>query len=158
MPVTRLESGAALHTLSGAELADHLDRFTKDWFQERARGVGTWRLFKVAAVSGTNVQLPASGDGQFGPKRGFAVAVRGLRVRGLATNDTVDVFRNSNSAFSYLRTISAATPFTSFNSGECILRSGEGLVIVGAGLAATGDIVTNAEGQEVPDIDAYKLF
>ena len=158
MAQTRLESGAVLHTLNPDELAAGLDKFARDLTQEKARGVGTWRGWKAATVAATDITVPAVGDGQFGPRRGFAVGVRDVRVRGLATNDSVDVFRNSNSAFTYLRTITAASPFTTFGSGGCILRSGEGLVIVGAGLAATGDIVVNAEGEEVPDVDVYKLF
>ena len=158
MAETRLESGAVLRTLTPDELAGRLDHFTRDWFQEKARGVGTWRDWKTASVASTDVTIPAAGNGALGPKRGFAVAVKELRVRGLATNDTVDVYRNSQSDYTYLRTVTAATPFTSFGSAGCILRSGEGLVIVGAGLAATGDITVNVEGEEVPDTDVYKLF
>lgn len=160
MAKARFEPGATIETLTPGELGDHLDRIVRDWFQEKGRGVGPWRASRTATVAATNLTLPGTQSAvePWGPQRGYAVGVREIRVSGLATNDTVSVYRNSILPANLLRTITAATPYATFSKGACTLRNGDTLVISGAGLAATGDVTANAEGVEVPDIDAYKLL
>lgn len=160
MAIARFEPGAQIETLTPAELAGHLDHLVRDWFQEKGRGVGTWRDSRTATIAATNLTLPGvqQATAPFGPQRGYAVGVREIRVSGLATNDTVSVYRNSIQPENFLRTITAATPYATFAKGACTLRNGDTLVISGTGLAATGDVTANTEGVEVPDIDAYKLL
>lgn len=153
--------GGQIETLSPGELRHHLDEVVREWFQEKGRGVGPWRAYRTAAVGGGNLTLPGNESAKepFGPSRGFAVGVREIRVAGLATGDTVSLWRNSaTNPGNFLRTITAATPFTTFSKGACTLRNGDSLVITGTGLTATGDITANGEGVELPDIDAYKLL
>lgn len=160
MAKARFEPGAEIETLTPQELAGGLDKFVRDWYQEQARGVGTWRDSRTATIAATNLTLPGTQQAAapFGPQRGYAVGVRELRVSGLATNDVVSVYRNSVQPANLLRTITAATPFATFAKGACTLRNGDTLIVTGTGLAATGDVTVNGEGQEVPDIDAYKLL
>jgi hypothetical protein len=160
MAKTKMTAGAEIETLTPPELAGHLDRFTKDWYQEKARGVTTFRFDSTAAVTGAGaLTVPATAQPVIGPKAGFAWAVQSGRVQGLLSGDSLNVFRNSSQVpGNFVGQLSAAAPTATFGSKGLILRGEEKLIVVGASLMATGDVTVNFEGIEVPDSDLYKLL
>lgn len=157
---TKMTAGAEIETLTPLEFTGHLDRFTKDWYQEKARGVTTFRFDSAATVTGAGaLTVPATANPVIGPKAGFAWAVQSGRVQGLLSGDSLTIFRNSSQVpGNFVGQLTAAAPAVSFGSKGLILRGDEKLVIVGASLMATGDVTVNFEGIEVPDPDLYKLL
>lgn len=160
MAKARFEPGGEIETLTPAELGDHLNAFVRDWFQEKGRGVGTWRDSRTSTIVAGALTLPGvqQATAPFGPQRGYAVSVREVRVSGLLAGDSVTLYRNSVQPENFLRTIAASSPFATFSKGACVLRNGDSLVLSGAALMASGDVTANCEGEEVPDIDVYKLL
>jgi len=160
MAKTKMTAGAEIETLTPPELAGHLDRFTKHWYQEKARGVTTFRFDSTATVTGAGaLTVPATAQPLIGPKAGFAWAVQCGRVQGLLSGDSLSIFRNSSSVpGNFVGQFTAGAPVMPFGSKGLILRGDERLIIVGSSLMATGDVTVNFEGIEVPDPDLYKLL
>ena len=146
-----------IETITEPELVHHLDRYTENWFQEKARGVGLFRIRAVDTVSGAAITLPASGDEIMGPNMGFVWSLHVLRAFGLATGDSLTVYRNNTNPGNFLCSLTAAAPVFAFGSKSCFLRSDEKLIITGSSLSATGDIAVNGEGFECAELDLYKL-
>lgn len=154
----RINANAEIDLLSQHELSQALDRQTRDWFQEEARGFSTARFASISTVSNSAVTFPPTGGDTIGPDQGFAWAVQRLSVKGLKTNDELLVYRNAISDLNYIDTVTATTPRLSFGSKGLILRGEEKLILTGSSLAATGDIVINGESIEVPELDIYKVL
>lgn len=154
---TKIAPGNVIETVTETELVHHLDRYTQNWFTERARGVGLVRPRAIDTVSGGAITLPGPNEDLLGPSMGFVWSLHVLRAAGLATNDTLTVYRNNASPGNFLCTLTFAAPVFTFGSKSCFLRGDEKLIITGSGLAATGDIAVNGEGFECAEIDLYKL-
>lgn len=146
-----------IETVTEAELVHHLDRYTENWFQERARGIGLVRPRAIDTVAGGAITLPGPNEDLLGPNMGFVWDLHVLRAAGLATGDSLTVYRNSANPGNFLCGLSAASPVFAFSSKSCFLRGDEKLIITGTGLTATGDIAVNGEGFECAEIDLYKL-
>ena len=157
MARTTIAPRAVIETVTESELVHHLDRYTENWFQERARGIGLVRPRAIDTVSGGTITLPGANEDLLGPNMGFVWDLHVLRVAGLATGDSLTVYRNSANPGNFLCTLSAAVPVFTFSSKSCFLRGDEKLIITGTGLTATGDIAVNGEGFECAEIDLYKL-
>ena len=156
---TEIKAGAFLDAVSPTELATHLDRFTADWYQEKARGITIARFDAFGAVASTAVTVPPVGAAEpIGPFKGFAWLVHSIRVAGLATGDTISIYRNVANNNKFLGTMNFATPYISYGSKGLILLGEEKLVFTGASLTATGDITVNGEGTQCPEPDLYKLI
>lgn len=153
----KIANNAEINLLTQSELDTSLDRVTKDWYQEAARGVSTARFSAIATVAASAVTLPGSDQQRIGPKDGFAWAVQRVTAAGLSTNDQLLVYRNSVSA---LNLVGVITPTASLHPGSkgLILRNDETLIAVGSSLTATGDIVINGEAVELPELDIFKLL
>lgn len=158
----KIQPGAEFDFTTPGELAEHLNIITRQTAQERARGVQPWRADGTAAVSGTDVQIPAIGSNEtLGIDPGWAVYVYAARVFGLGTNDVITIYRGTGNVVEgqkFVGQMTAAVPQISFGSKGLLLKGGEQLTFSGTGLAATGDIVVNAEGTQVPETDLYKLI
>lgn len=157
MAKTKIAPGNVIETITHAEMVQHLDKYTETWFQERARGIGLVRPRAVDTVSGGNITLPATNEDFLGPWAGFVWSLHVLRAFGLATNDTLTVYRNNANPGNFLCTLTFAAPVFTFGSKSCFLHGDERLIIIGTGLTATGDIAVNGEGFECAEIDLYKL-
>jgi hypothetical protein len=160
MAITKIQAGAEIDAVSPQELQTHLDRYIQDWYQEKARGVLTFRIDSTATVTGAGaLSVPATAQPPIGPKGGYAWAVQSGRVQGLLSGDSLSLFRNSSQTpGNFVGQLSAAAPAVTFGSKGLILRGEEKLLVVGASLMATGDVTVNFEGVEVPDADLYKLL
>lgn len=155
---TKLAAGQEIETLTPAELATHLDTQTKDWFQEQARGVSTFQIKDSAAVSTGTATFPTGTSEGYGPDAGFAWAITRLSVNNLATNDVVKIFRDAVAPGNFVGQATAAAPVAQFGTKGLILRGGQGLILQGTGLAATGFLFLTGEGIEIAETDIYKLL
>lgn len=159
----KLHAGSTIDTLTPDELGDHLDRQTRNWFQEAARGVSTAAIDAIAMVSGGKILFPATGDAEIGPNPGFMWMITRLTVGGLATNDTLSVYKGFGDASvidqptNFIDIITATKPSIYPGKG-IILRGEQRLAIAGTGLSATGALVLTGEAFEVGELDAYKLL
>lgn len=153
-----IKNGGQVDMLNRAELEAALTKTTETWFQEQARGLSTARFDGQGTVAAGAVTIPAAGSpNKLGPKMGFAWTVQRVTASGLATGDALSVYRNASTPHNFLGVI---TPTASLHIGSksIILRGDENLVITGASLTATGDIVINGEALEVPETDLFKLL
>lgn len=143
--------------LTQKELDTTLDRVARDMQQEAARGVTTARFSAIVAVANSAVSIPATDQQRIGPEQGLAWAVQRVTAANLGTNDQLLVYRNSPVALNLIGVITATAPLKPGSKG-LVLRGDERLVLTGASLSATGDIVVNGEAIELPELDIYKLL
>lgn len=156
---TEIKAGAFLDAVSPTELATHLDRFTADWYQEKARGITIARFDSFGTVASTAVTIPPVGAAEpIGPFKGFAWLVQSIRVSGLATGDVISIYRNVANGNKFVGTMTFSVPYIGFGSKGLILLGEEKLVFAGASLTASGDITVNGEGIQCPEPDLYKLI
>jgi hypothetical protein len=143
--------------LTPEEHLHNLDKQTKDWFQEQARGFTIERFEATATVAASAVLFPHSGGSVIGPKTGYAWKVTRISLNGLSTNDTIQIFRNSTDPQNFVDQLSASRPSVYPKSG-LILRGGENLIATGASLSATGDLTITGEVTECSELDLYKIL
>ena len=159
MALHKITPNGQINVLNKDELREALDKQTIDWFQEQARGLTTARFDGQGLISAGAVTIPAVGSpNRMGPKMGFAWTVQRISVFGLATNDSLNIYRGSITPHNFIGTITAASPEFHVGSKGLILRADENLVLTGSSLSATGDIVVNGEAIEVPETDLFKLL
>jgi hypothetical protein len=158
MAKTNLRAGAELDVLTRDELAETIDKQTRDWFQEQARGVSIGRFKDAAAVAGSAVALPALGALPYGPRLGYLWDVKRITVTGLTGTDTVSVFRSTTNAVDLLDTFTVTKP-TIYPKGIRLRGAdAEKLLFSGSSLAATGFVSVNGEADEVAETDFYKVL
>lgn len=154
MPKSQLKAGSHVETLNQAELEEALGKQTTTWFQEQARGYSTARFGNSATVSGGAVTIPAVGSpDRFGPDDGWTWRVGRISADNLGTNDVLKVYRNGTV---YVGSITATANLAPGKG--LILRGGEFLVVRGASLTATGDVVVNGEAVSASELDLYKIL
>lgn len=159
MARTTIAPRNVIETVTEQELVHHLDRYTENWFQEKARGVTTFRTQAIDTVTTAGaITLPGPNEDAIGPNMGFVWLLHVLRVFGLTAGDSLTVYRNSANPGNYLATLSAANPVFTFSNKSCILKGDEKLIITGAGLLTTGDVAVNGEGSECAELDLYKIL
>lgn len=158
MAKTKLGAGQVVDTLTQGELDASLDRQTRDWFQEQARGFSTARFASIGTVDSTDVTVPQSGAEPIGPDTGFAWTVQRLSVVNLGDGDVLRIYRNSVTDFNFIDQVTDTAPSVHFGSKGLVLRAEERLILVGTGLAATGDVIVNGEAIEVAELDLYKIL
>lgn len=159
MGLFKLKNNAEIELVTPAEQRAMLDKQTRDWWEEKSRGVQPARFTGYGTINTGAVTLPATGDNPIGPRPGYAWAVYRISVRGLATNDVLNVFRSNGLTATdenYIGQLTAAAPALYIGKG-LILRGPEKLIITGTSLSATA-VTVNGEAQEVPDVDVNKLY
>lgn len=104
----KLDVGAELDLLSPGEYKDGLESLNRTWFEEMGRGLKHIRFMTHATVTAGAfaVGAPLQPDGQLlGPREGFVWSVDRITVSGLATGDTVRLWRNGNQLHQLIDTL-----------------------------------------------------
>lgn len=166
MPKYKITHGTEFESLSKGELDGALDDLKggigHSYFQELARGVKSIRFLGFGTIAGASLLIsgsPGSSDGLGGPEQGMTWAVRRLSADGLAAADVLKIYRSFVDPANFIGTIATGGGFRAgFGSTEFILQPTDQIVISGTGLAATGQIVVNGEGIEVPSFMISKLL
>jgi hypothetical protein len=153
----KLNANSTVDMLTPQEHLQNLDKQTKDWFQEQARGFTIERFESTATVANTAITFPPSGGSTIGPKTGYAWKVTRISLSGLATDDVVQVFRNSTDPQNFVDQLSLTRPAVYPKSG-LILRGGETLVATSASMGASGDLTLTGEVTECSELDLYKIL
>lgn len=89
---------------------------------------------------------------QLGPRSGIYWDVRRVSVFGLASSETVNLFKvasattASAAAQNFVCTISQSTPFQAFGLGQVMLRAHESLMVTGTGLTNGEWVTMSADG------------
>ncbi len=160
----QLKAGATADTLNQAELGDSLDRHTKDWYREANRGLST-ALIDPAPQQAANgaVIFPTNSEVQIGPDVGFMWKITRVSADGLATGDILKILRGSGPSSSiatggkYVASLTLASPTYGPGHG-LLLRGDQRIVVVGAGLTSTAEIVLTGEAFECSELDPNKLI
>jgi hypothetical protein len=153
----KLNANSTIDLLTPQEHLDNLDKQTKDWFQEQARGFTIERYEATATVAAAAITLPAAGHSPIGPKTGYAWKVTRISISGLLSGDGVQIYRNSTDPQNFIDTLSSSRPAAYPKSG-LILRGGETLIATGSSLTATGDLTLTGEVTECSELDLYKIL
>lgn len=149
MASVKLELGATIDTATKDEIRDVLDK--RD--AARRRSAIGFKVMDFPLMSGTisagAITLGGDQPDQIvcGPTQGFAWAVHRISVLGLATNDTLQLYKGSNR---FVCTIAATVGAVFFGKGQLSLMPGDFLRLVGSSLSATGQIKVYSEGFNVP--------
>lgn len=158
MAKTEIRPGAVIDHVTPVEMREHLSHVLAQHFHELARGIQPVRFDATDTIAGAAVTIPAAGESPIGPRNGFVWQLGAIRATGLATNDSLSIWRNSSKTNSnFLATLTAAAPVWQFQK-HVYLLGGEKLIVTGTGLAATGDITVNGEGLSAAEVDLYKLI
>lgn len=154
MAKSTLRGGETIDLLNQDELRHELGEVTTTWYQEKARGVSRARFDCTGTPATGALTLPANNQ-RIGPEPGYCWEVQRISASGLATNDTITVYRNTAIGTGQVDILTAARPTI---YPKLILGAGEYLLFTGASLAATGEVSLNGEGWELPELDQYKLL
>jgi hypothetical protein len=166
MTVVKIQAGATFETTTPKEVGEVVRTAYSETFQEMAEGVKPMRFSANAVVSGTDVTIPQllSGEVPLGPQPGYVWVVQRISAYNLAANDVLAVHRsnadNTVDGSSFIGNIVASEApggFLHVGSKGFLLYGGESMVLVGTGLAATGNIQVNGEGIEVPAFMLWKI-
>lgn len=161
---TKLQAGAELDLISKDEMKDVLQTVTKDWFNQVSRG-DRYPRFSAAATIASNAFTIDGTERTYermGPAEGFVWAVQRIAVQGLTTytegtltTEPVVLYLNDTGASSLVHP--ALVGYKEFGAHELIMYPGDTLVVVGAGLTATGQITVTGQAREVPMPLAWRL-
>lgn len=154
----KLGAGTSVDLLNRKELSEELDKQTRDWYQERARGLTTTTFNSVQTVASSAVSIPSNSEPIIGPRPGFAWAVQRIAVQGLTTNDIIKVYKNIVTDVRFVDQMTFTKNAIYPGSKGLLLHGGDKLIFVGASLTATGDISVNGETIELPELDLYKIL
>jgi hypothetical protein len=154
----RIEHGAVFDFATPAEVKTHLDAFTRDFYQEKARGISPWEFQNSQPVDGSGaVRLPATSDEPLGPNPGFAVLIPAIRGQGMVDSDIVKIYRLVVDDLKFVGQLTVDDPVQKFNGPGLLLRASQFLVFSGTGLSGT-TISVNGDGTLCPEEDLYKLL
>lgn len=158
MALYKLSAGSEIDVLNKKELGEQLDVYTRNWYQEKARGMTTAGFEGVATIAAGAVTIPGNRDKPIGPHPGFAWALQRACAQGLASTDTIKIYKNAVNDIRFLGQMTGSAPVYSPGSVGVILRGGDRLIFTGSSLSLTGDVSINGEAVELPELDLYKLF
>ena len=155
---TTLRAGASIDFLSPDEFKKHLAEQLATSFAEFAVGVKPMRFQASGTVGDAAVTIPGPQNGQLklGPSPGFVWRVDRVSAFGLGTGDSLAVHRTETDGSTFLGYIPAATGYLDVPEAP-VLQGGEYLVVTGASLTATGQLIVNGEGAEVPALMYWKI-
>lgn len=154
---TVIAPGAVIETTSPEENRRQLNEVVRQQFAEAARGITTFRFDHTDTVAAGVIKLPSAGEQEEGPRNGFVWQLGSVRAQGLATGDTLSIWRNSTDPRNFIGQVTAANPVFTFQK-LTFFKGGEKIIVTGSGLTATGDITINGEGLEAGELDLYKLL
>jgi hypothetical protein len=155
----RLKANAELDMLTRGELKDELANWSRDFLDELRRGP---QRAEIHASGSVNTGTIIIGVGQYtdsimAPNKGFAWSVRRLTARGLASADSIGIYKSGvlnpqsgTFAGSQVITLTGSNPSAFITKGGLVLFSSEPLSVYGTGLTATGTIEIDGEAAEVP--------
>jgi hypothetical protein len=155
----KIQAGATIETTTPKEVADLTKIAYSEAFQEMAMGVKPMRFAATGVITGGSaVTLPAAQGGQLplGPSEGFVWRIDRVSVYGLASGDSLQVHRTVTDGSAFLGNITADQGYLDVPEAP-LLYGGEFLTVTGASLAATGTLILNGEGVEVPAWMLYKI-
>jgi hypothetical protein len=165
VPKYKITHGTEFESLSRGELDDALGDLKggmgHSYFQELARGVKSIRFLGVGTIAAGSLTIsgpPGSADGLGGPEQGMTWAIRRLSADGLSANDVLKIYRSVVDAANFIGSITGPGFRAPFGSTEFILLPTDQIIVTGTGLTATGQIVVNGEGVEVPSFMISKLL
>lgn len=153
-----LGAGESVDLLNRNELAEELDKQTKDWYQERARGLTTATFNTVGNIVAGSILLPLSSEPVVGPRPGFAWSVQRISCQGLAATDTVKIYKGVANDVRFIDQLTPSRLTVYPGSKGLILRAGDNLIFTGSTLSLTGFVSINGEVIEVPELDLYKVL
>lgn len=158
MTQVKIQAGATFETTSPKEVAELTKAAYSDSFQEMARGVKPMRFEATGTVATAAVTIPQAQGGQLGlgPSQGFVWRVDRVSVYGLASGDVLQVHRTVADGTAFIGNIPASTGYLDVPEAP-LLYGGEFLVVVGSSLTATGQLILNGEGVEVPSFMLWKI-
>jgi hypothetical protein len=155
----KIQAGATIETTTPKEVAELTKIAYSDSFQEMARGVKPMRFSGQGTVTGGSaVTIPAPQGGQLamGPSEGFVWRVDRVSAYGLAAADSLAVHRTVADGSAFIGYIQGATGYLDVPEAP-LLYGGEFLTVTGSALAATGVLLLNGEGVEVPSFALWKI-
>jgi hypothetical protein len=156
---TQLRAGATIDMLTPGEFKKHLGDQIAQTVAEWAIGVKPMRFQATGTVANDLVTIPAAQNGQLklGPSPGFLWKVERISAYGLASGDVLQVHRTETDGSAFLGNLTAATGYLHIGGEGMLLYGGESIVLTGASLTATGQIIVNGEGVEVPALMLWKV-
>lgn len=159
MAETMLRAGATVDLLNHHELRKTLAEQIAQTQAEFAIGVKPMRFQATGTVSGAAVTIPAAQNMQLklGPSEGFIWKVERISAYGLATGDVLQVHRTVTDGSAFLGNLTAAQGYLHIGGEGMLLYGGEFLTLTGSSLTATGQLVVNGEGIEVPSLMLWKI-
>jgi hypothetical protein len=160
MAKVRLELGAELDLLTKNELADALHH-AGEWQRQAAFGLRHMELPVMHGTpsGGTLTLLGGQGNGPYvGPRQGYYWRIERVSIYGLATGDSMNLFKSDPSSGRFVTTITAAAPAYHPGGRALLLKPGDYLAATGTGLTATGDIRVVGELVSVPGPLMWKLL
>lgn len=131
--------------------------------RDQARAV-KWLRFPRLRGTVINSAISLGGQGQpVGPEPGYLWSVRRLVITGLTESptspDIVNLFYTDNTAGPVWWQLNGNSFGSEFDMGGMMLRGGETLNVVSVGtVAATGTVIVDWDGWEVPEDQAAKLI
>jgi len=158
MTQVKIQAGATFETTSPKEVSELTRTAYSEAFQELAMGVKPMRFEATGTISGAAVTIPQPQDGQLalGPSQGFVWRIDRVSVFGLGSGDVLQVHRTVSDGTAFLGNLTAVNGYLNVPESP-LLYGGEFLIATGTGLTATGQLVLNGEGVEVPAFALWKL-
>jgi hypothetical protein len=157
MPKVKLQLGAELDVLSAGELSDALGKHG-GWEREAAFGMRHQDLPRLIGTTDGSGNLNLGADqaeGQYcGPKEGWYWGVSRVSVDGLAASESVKLYKDTR----FICNISQATGFATFTKGGCVLKAGDYLRVVAAGLTHAEQLTVTGECVSVPGPLMWKIL
>lgn len=157
MAKVKLQLGAELETLTKGELSDALDRHGS-WERQAAFGLRHQDLPRMIGTTdgAGNLSLGADQpDGMYcGPGSGWYWAVSRVSVDGLAATESVKLYKDTR----FVATISQAAGYVTFGTRGLLLKPGDFLRLIAAGLAVGKELTLTGEAVSVPGPLMWKIL
>jgi hypothetical protein len=158
MPKMKLQLGAELETLSARELGAELDKHAS-WERQAAFGLRHQDLPRMIGTTdgvAGNLQLGADQPDQptCGPKAGWYWAVSRISVDGLAAGESVKIYKETK----FVGWVSQLPGFLAFGTRGLVLKPGDFLRLVAAGLTVNEELTLSGECVSVPAELMWKIL
>lgn len=153
---TRLRLDAEIDLLNKQELDATLGEHMS-WEREAAFGLRHQDLPRmIGTPSAGNLALGGDQADQVfcGPKEGWYMGVQRISVDGLASGDALRIYKGAK----FIGWITYQPGFLTFGKAQCVLKPGEFLRVVGAGLTTTAQVEVYGEALTAPGPMMWKLL
>jgi hypothetical protein len=160
MSEVKIQAGVKFETTSPAELRALLKEAHSGQMQELATGVKPMDFQATGTIAGAAVTIPQPQNQQIklGPGPGFLWLIERVSCFGLAAADVLQVHKTVTDGTAFVGNLPGSTGFLHIGSKGIKLQPGQFLVLTGAGLTATGQLIVNGECIEVPAFMLAKLM